>query len=125
MRDILIALLILALAVGWFSTHGPVEIPEGSRESAWVMPGEGDETELVQAGTGTEAVMVAASVPAETEAVETPGGGSAWEEMTVTVEEVTRMDPFMTGCIVGGALVLAGVFASPAAAWLWDRICKK
>lgn len=125
MRDMLIALLILALGVWWFSANGPVACTENRPASSWVMPGEGDGTELVQAGAGTEAVMVDATVPAETKAVETPGGGSAWEEMTVAVEEVTRMDPFMTGCMVGGALVLAGVFASPIAAWLWDRICKK
>lgn len=125
MRDILIALLVLAVAVVWFSTNGPVELPEVDRESSWVMPGEGDGAELVQAGEGTEAVIVDVLVPAETEAMETPGGESAREEIPVTVTEEERMDPFMTGCIVGGALVLAGVFASPAAAWLWDRICKK
>lgn len=130
MRDTLIALLILALGVGWFSIYGPRELPEGREDSSWVMPGAGEGVEHVQAGEGTEPVTV--TIPAPTEAtwpetVETPGGESAWDAMpvTVTVEEVECMEPFLIGCVVGGALVLAGVFASPAAAWLWDKIHKK
>ena len=124
MRDILLTIVILALAVGWFSTHGPVVGPE----ERGVGPGDdrAGKSPLVVSGPGalTEDVVDSApATPAETEVVETPGGGSAWEEMTVTVtEEVERMEPFLIGCMVGGALVLAGVFASPAAAWLWDKI---
>ena len=129
MRDAVLLLLILALAVWWFSTYGPMELPEGREDSSWVMPGAGEGVEHVQAGEGTEPVTV--TIPAPTEAtwpepVETPGGESAWDAMPVTVtEEVERMEPFLIGCMVGGVLVLAGVFASPAAAWLWDKIHKK
>lgn len=124
MRDTLTALLILALAVGWFSAHGPASPIEERNVSGWVMPGEGAGTELVQDGAGMEAAIVDVPVPVETEAMETPGGESAREEIPVTVTEEERMDPFMTGCIVGGALVLAGVFASPIAAWLWEKITR-
>lgn len=125
MRDTLIALLILALGVGWFSIYGPRELPEGRGDSSWVMPGAGEGVEHVQAGEGAEPV----TIPSPTEAtwpepVETPGGESAWNAMPVTVEEVARMEPFLIGCMVGGALVLAGVFASPAAAWLWGKLRK-
>ena len=126
MRDALLLLLILVLAVGWFSTYGPMELPE----ERGLGPGDdrAGESPLVVSGSGalTEDVVGSTpATPAETKAVETPGGGSAWEKMTVTVTEVERMDPFLIGCVVGGALVLAGVFASPAAAWLWDKIHKK
>lgn len=128
MRDILLLLLILAMAAWWFSTYGPVVGPE----ERGIGPGDdrAGESPLVVSGPGalTEDVVGSApATPAETEAVETPGGGSAREEMTVTVTvtEVERMEPFLIGCMVGGALVLAGVFAGPAAAWLWDKIHKK
>ncbi len=129
MRDTILTLLILTLAVGWFSAYGPMELPE----ERGIGPGtdRAGESPLVVSGPGalTEDVVGSApATPAETEAVETPGGGSAWEGMVVTVtvtEEVERMDPFLIGCVVGGALVLTGVFASPAAAWLWDKIHKK
>lgn len=126
MRDALLLLLILALAVGWFSANGPMELPD----ERGLGPGTDrvGESPLVVSGPGalTEDVVGSApATPAETEAVETPGGGSDWAEMTVTVvEEVERMEPFLIGCMVGGALVLAGVFASPAAAWLWDKITR-
>lgn len=127
MRDALLTtLLVLALVVG-FSAYGPV-VPA---DEQGLGPGDdrAGESPLVVSGPGvlTEDVVGSTpATPAETEAVETPGGGSDWEEMTVTVtEEVESMEPFLIGCMVGGALVLAGVFASPAAAWLWDKIHKK
>ena len=125
MREILLVFMILALAVGWFSVCGPVVEPEERGLGPGLeRPGE---SPLVVSGPGVLTEDVVGSAPAtsaETKAVETPGGGSAWEEMTVTVTEVERMEPFLIGCMVGGALVLAGVFASPAAAWLWDKLRK-
>ena len=126
MREILPLMLILAMAVGWFSVYDPVVEPE----ERGLGPGadRAGESPLVVSGPGALAeteVVSAPATPAETEAVETPGGESAWDAMPVTVEEVERMEPFLIGCMVGGALVLAGVFASPAAAWLWDKIHKK
>ena len=126
MRDVTLTILLVALLAGWFSIRGPIELPN----ERGLGPGDdrAGESPLVDSTPGMLAEAMTASAPAEyaeMEAVETLDGESAWEEMTVTVTEVERMDPFVIGCVVGGALVLAGVFASPAAAWLWDKIHKK
>ena len=125
MRDVTLTILLVALLAGWFSIRGPIELPN----ERGLGPGDdrAGESPLVDSTPGMLTEAMTASAPAEyaeMEAVETLDGESAWEEMTVTVTEVERMDPFLIGCVVGGALVLAGVFASPAAAWLWDKIHK-
>lgn len=121
-RDAALALLILALGVGWFSTHGPVEIPEGRGMG----PGteRAGESPLVVAGHGAGIVTInqadAVTEPAAASAEqEIPGRSTAPEN-----EEEPIMQDFsgLVWMAAGAAVFLAGLLSGPLVSALWRKV---
>lgn len=121
-RDATLALLILALAVGWFSTHGPVELPE----ERGLGPGTelAGESPLVVSGSGAEIVTIT-----QADAVTEPVAASAEQESperetTPENEEEPIMQDFsgLVWMATGAVVFLAGLLSGPLVAGLWGRI---
>ena len=123
MHDMILTLLILAVAVGWFSINGPMELPEVWRITGYVMPGDGDgETKLTVPGAGALAVTASQPRP-HTSATEHREEAYPTEPVPEIKEEIT-MHNFdgIVWMVAGAAMFMSGLFAGPLAAALWRKI---
>ena len=120
LRDAVLALLILAVAVGWFSLNGPIAPADGRG----LGPGDdrAGESPLVVSGEGTQRVTAARETKENTGTGQEDAPESARETTPETAMEDDTMGPFLIGYIAGAVTVLTGVLVSPVAAWLWERI---
>ena len=126
MRDILLTLLILVVAVGWFSINGLMEPAQERNVPGWVMQGDGaGKTKLTAPGGGTLAVAVtlAETTPAITEHREETYPTKPAPE----IKEETTMHNFdgIVWMVAGAVMFMSGLFAGPLAAALWRKIKNK
>lgn len=128
MRDTLIALLILAAAVGWFSVNGPREAVDGFG----LGPGDDrvGESPLVVSGPGTKIVSATVTQGVERQMGDPPAPDRSREDNHTDTpnagpEEETQMSNvslILVGYAAGVAAVLIGMFAGPVVARMWAKI---
>ena len=124
MRDALLLLLILAVAVGWFSAYGPREAVDGSG----LGPGDDrmGESPLVVSGPGTEIVTVTqAGKPQETTGQPRPDAGGPETGAEAPREEHMDNMSDLIWYAVGVMTVLIGEFAGVVVAGAWHRLHKE